>query len=97
MIENQQNENVSLTHGKYTDAYIEILNTYKKYLSTSTDEKLKLKNNFFDLIKKIMLITIRVFAAVTIFSLIILGMMVHCKNNSIQIITGSITLLYHHL
>lgn len=91
MVENQQNENVSLTHGKYTDAYIEILNTYKKYLLASTDEKLKLKNNFFDLIKKIMLITVSVFAGVIIFSLIILGMMVYRKNNSIQIIAGSIT------
>ena len=48
------NNKVQDTHGKYTDAYIDILKTYEKQILDSFSKKNNLKEEFFITIKHIM-------------------------------------------
>lgn len=79
------------THGKYTDEYIKILNTYNNELVESLKQKRDLKDKFYTLISKIMKNFLCIFAICSIGSIVILIVMICTKNTSASIIAGAIT------
>lgn len=88
------NDNRGLqTHNKYTDAYVEILKTYKEQISSSVAKKNTLKEYFFTTIKKIMYALTAIFSFTMIASLVLFGMMVWKNSGSTTIIAGAITTL----
>lgn len=82
--------NMQDTHDKYTKAYIDILNTYKIQISSSIEEKKKLKEKFFNVIKNVMYWLIFVFIITIIFSIILFGIMAYKNYDSIAVVTGAI-------
>ena len=82
--------NMQDTHDKYTKAYIDILNTYKVQISSSIEEKKKLKEKFFNVIKNVMYWLIFVFIITIIFSIILFGIMAYKNYDSIAVVTGAI-------
>lgn len=90
MQENQDKSVEKSTHSRYTEAYVEILNTYKEQLSQSIINKNNLKKDFFEFIKLVMLLLTITFIEVIGISLIIMILMVLLNNSSTEVITGSI-------
>lgn len=78
-------------HSKYTDAYIDILNSYNAQIKESVQRKNELKDKFYNTIKSIMLILTWLFFGILIFSLILFCVMVFNNNDSVVVITGAIT------
>ena len=85
------NNKVQDTHGKYTDAYIDILKTYEKQILDSVSKKNNLKEEFFITIKHIMYGLCFVFAGTLLLSIILFTIMIIKDYNSVAVITGSIT------
>ena len=79
------------THGKYTDAYIDILKTYEKQILDSVSKKNNLKEEFFITIKHIMYGLCFVFAGTLLLSIILFTIMIIKDYNSVAVITGAIT------
>lgn len=77
-------------HSKYTQAYVDILNTYNKQISDSIVKKNTLKTNFFDLIKGIMITLVVLFGASVIISFLVFIVMIICDYQSVGVITGAI-------
>lgn len=88
---NDNDNKIQDTHDKYTDAYVDILNTYKNQISSSVTKKNELKEHFFNTIKKIMYWLTWIFAGALGLSLILFVIMVLNNYNSASIITGAIT------
>lgn len=82
------------THDKYTEAYINILNTYKEQISSSVTKKNELKERFFKTIKIIMYWLAGIFACTLCFSLLLFGIMIYKNYSSAAIITGAITTIF---
>ena len=78
------------THDRYTKIYIEILESYKKYIDNSVASKINLKNNFFITIQAIMMIMTASFVIILVLSIVIIAIMTYLNKNSAQIITNSI-------
>lgn len=85
------NNKVQDTHGKYTDAYIDILKTYEKQILDSFSKKNNLKEEFFITIKHIMYGLCFVFAGTLLLSIILFTIMIIKDYNSVAVITGAIT------
>ena len=85
------NNKVQDTHGKYTDAYIDILKTYEKQILDSVSKKNNLKEEFFITIKHIMYGLCFVFAGTLLLSIILFTIMIIKDYNSVAVITGAIT------
>lgn len=85
------NNKVQDTHGKYTDAYIDILKTYEKQILDSFSKKNNLKEEFFITIKHIMYGLCFVFAGTLLLSIILFTIMIIKDYNSVAVITGVIT------
>lgn len=78
-------------HGKYTQSYVGILDTYKEQISSSVQKKNQLKDRFFSVIKGIMIALVVLFFLILLSSFLIFGMMIICKYQSVAVITGAIT------
>lgn len=78
-------------HGKYTQAYVGILDTYKEQISNSVNKKNQLKEKFFSVIKGIMITLVVLFVVILLCSFVIFGIMIICKYQSVSVITGAIT------
>ena len=85
-----KNDDILLTHIQYTDAYISILDAYKKHLEESTKNKLELKKKFFSTINLIMYVSTFAFVGTIILSTIIFIISIYKNNSSVEIIAGSI-------
>lgn len=77
-------------HGKYTQAYVDILNTYNKQIADSIDKKNTLKTNFFNLIKRIMITLVFLFGVSVIVSFLAFILMINKNYQSAGVITGAI-------
>lgn len=86
----QPDELSKSTHDRYTKIYIEILESYKKYIDNSVASKINLKNNFFITIQAIMMIMTASFVIILVLSIVIIAIMTYLNKNSAQIITNSI-------
>lgn len=86
----QPDELSKSTHDRYTKKYIEILESYKKYIDNSVASKINLKNNFFITIQAIMMIMTASFVIILVLSIVIIAIMTYLNKNSAQIITNSI-------
>ena len=86
----QPDELSQSTHDRYTKIYIEILESYKKYIDNSVASKINLKNNFFITIQAIMMIMTASFVIILVLSIVIIAIMTYLNKNSAQIITNSI-------
>ncbi len=86
-MEERQDREIS-THSRYTEVYVEILNTYKEQLSKSINNKNNLKQDFLVFIKAVMYMLTITF--IIVISLIIIGLVVLLGNSSLEVITGSI-------
>ena len=86
-MEERQDREIS-THSRYTEVYVEILNTYKEQLSKSINNKNNLKQDFLVFIKAVMYMLTITF--IIVISLIIMGLVVLLGNSSLEVITGSI-------
>lgn len=78
-------------HNKYTDAYINILETYRGQIKGSIDAKNKLKDKFFRMIRLIMYILIGLFVVALVSSFVIFVLMVVWDYKSVAVITGAVT------
>lgn len=78
-------------HGKYTDAYVGILNTYKSQIEESIKKKNELKDKFFKVIRFVMIVLICLFASSIIAAFFIFWKMVSQQYQSVAVITGAIT------
>lgn len=85
-----KNDDILSTHIQYTDAYISILDAYKKHLEESTKNKLELKKKFFSTINLIMYVSTFAFVGTIILSTIIFIISIYKNNSSVEIIAGSI-------
>lgn len=81
------------THNKYTDAYVGILDTYKKQISNSVEKKNELKKKFFGTIKIIMHFLTIIFFISIVVSLMLFYTMIANNYSSAEIIAGAITTL----
>ena len=86
----QPDELSKSTHDRYTKIYIEILESYKKYIDNSVASKINLKNNFFITIQAIMMIMTASFVIILVLSIVIIAIMTYLNKNSAHIITNSI-------
>lgn len=86
----QPDELSKSTHDRYTKIYIEILESYKKYIDNFVASKINLKNNFFITIQAIMMIMTASFVIILVLSIVIIAIMTYLNKNSAQIITNSI-------
>ena len=77
-------------HGKYTQAYVDILNTYREQISSSIKNKNTLKNNFFKLIQGIMITLVVLFCASVVISFAVFIIMIIFNYQSVAVITGAI-------
>lgn len=78
-------------HEQYTEAYVNILNTYKDQIAASVTKKNDLKDKFFSVIKFIMIILMFLFVISVIASFVLFGMMIGYQYQSVAVITGAIT------
>ena len=78
-------------HGKYTDAYVGILNTYKIQIEKSITKKNELKDKFFNVIRFVMIVLICLFVLSVIGSFGVFWYMISQKYQSVAVITGAIT------
>lgn len=85
------NQETIKNHDKYTDAYINILDTYKTQLQSSIEAKNDLKKKFFYMIQKILYILISLFVITLVSSFIIFAIMAINNYESIAVVTGAIT------
>lgn len=85
-----KNDDILSTHIQYTDAYISILDAYKKHLEESTKNKLELKKKFFSTINLIMYVSTFAFVSTIILSTIIFIISIYKNNSSVEIIAGSV-------
>ena len=93
MIDDNKTENLEDldAHGKYTQAYVDILDTYKEQISSSLDNKNTLKTNFFNLIKGLMIALVVLFGISVVISFIVFIVMIVNNYESIAVIAGAIT------
>lgn len=85
-----KNDDILSTHIQYTDAYISILDAYKKHLEESTKNKLELKKKFFSTINLIMYVSTFAFVSTIILSTVIFIISIYKNNSSAEIIAGSV-------
>ena len=85
------NEIIKDTHNKYTDAYIEILNTYREQISLAVKQKNDLKEHFFKTIKRIIYLLSCFFVVTLTLSFVIFGIMIYKNYNSVSVIAGAVT------
>lgn len=76
---------------KYTDAYIDILNTYKEQINSSVNKKNYLKEQFYKMIKLIMYILTWLFVGSIAASIVLFIIIILNDYSSASIITGAIT------
>ena len=88
------NNKIQGTHDKYTDAYINILDTYKEQISSSVTKKNDLKECFFKTIKVIMYWLAGIFACTLALSIILFAIMIFNNYSSVAVITGAITTIF---
>lgn len=79
------------THDKYTDAYVNILDTYRTQIDSSVTKKNGLKEYFFTAIKHIMYALTFLFITTIIGSFILFGLMIKFNYQSVSVITGSVS------
>ena len=84
---------MSQSHQKYTDAYIQILGTYDKYLSDSIINKKTLKHSFFEMIKKLLFLLTALFIFAIIASFLIFTVLIFINYQSVSVVTGAVTAL----
>lgn len=79
------------THDKYTDAYVNILETYRSQIDSSVTKKNALKEKFFISIKYVMYALTILFLVTIIGSFVLFYQMIKNDYNSVSIITGAIS------
>ncbi len=89
--ENENSDKYLEGHKEYTKAYIAILQTYDNQIKKSVDNKIKLKNRFFNFILSLMYILIALFVLSVVASLFLFRTMVIKDNSSSGVIAGAIT------
>lgn len=89
--EKQEIDTSSDAHGKYTDAYVGILNIYKAQIEKSITKKNELKDKFFNVIRLVMLILMGLFVVSVIWSFVVFWRMISQQYQSVAVITGAIT------
>lgn len=78
-------------HDLYTKAYIGILNSYQNQIDKASTGKIKLKDQFFHVIKQIMYLLTGLFIFTIVAAIILFGIMVITNYQSISLIAGAIT------
>lgn len=81
------------THGKYTNAYVGILNTYNKQIKKSVKNKIDLKEKFFKMIRFVMYCSIWFFCISILASFVLFTVMAIYGYQSVAIVTGAVTTL----
>lgn len=87
----QEKDEALDAHGKYTDAYVGILNTYRTQIEKSITKKNELKDKFFKVIRFVMIVLIVLFVISIIGSFFIFWTMIKLEYQSVAVITGAIT------
>lgn len=88
---NQNNLGETNAHGKYTKAYVDILNTYKNQIEKSVTKKNELKTKFFCLIRVIMLALSFLFVISIVGSFWTFNKMIESNYQSVSVIVGAVT------
>ena len=88
---NQGNLGETNAHGQYTQAYVNILDTYKTQINNSVTKKNELKTMFFWLISIIMGLLTLLFIGSIIFSFIAFVLMIENNYESVSVIVGAVT------
>lgn len=78
-------------HGKYTQAYVDILSTYKEQINEAVIKKNELKEGFFTLISVIMLLLTILFIGSVILSFSLFIIMIKNDYESVSVIVGAVT------
>ena len=78
------------SHSEYTKAYINILDVYKKQIEDSITQKNNLKNEFFKVIKHIMILLTWMSAIVLVLSIILFGIMAYICTTSVSVLAGAV-------
>lgn len=89
--DNQNNPSEIDAHGKYTQAYVDILNTYKNQISNSVTKKNELKTKFFWLISIIMTLLTALFIISILWSFMVFNLMIKNDYESVSVIVGAVT------
>ena len=89
--EKAENKNPWNAHETYTQAYVNILNTYNTQIEESIKKRNTLKDSFFNMINLIMKILIFLFTGSVVASFIVFVFMIIFKYNSSAVIAGAIT------
>lgn len=84
-------EGQSISHDKYTESYIGILDQYKEQITSYTTAKNKLKERSFILIATIMSVLIFIFCIVVVISFVLFFNMLKSRSDSIAVIVGAVT------
>lgn len=88
---NQNNPSEIDAHGKYTQAYVDILNTYKTQINDSVKNKNELKTKFFWLISIIMTVLTALFIISIYWSFKAFNLMIKNDYESVSVIVGAVT------
>lgn len=81
------------THEEYTQAYINVLNTYNTQIENTMKSRNQLKRSFFYLIRLIMLGLIFLFFITIVISFLLFYLMVLRDYKSATVVTGAVTAL----
>jgi len=88
---NPNNYGETNAHGKYTKAYVDILNTYKTQIESSVTKKNELKQSFLELISVILLFVTILFIGSVILSFSVFIIMIKNNYESVAVIVGAVT------
>lgn len=78
-------------HDKYTQAYVDMLNTYKDQMESSVKKKTELKDKFFRMIRIIMVVLMLLFVVSILASFATFYFMIEKQYQSAEVITGAVT------
>jgi len=90
-IDKQNKSNETDAHGKYTSAYVEILNSHAFQIKESVTKKNELKTKFLQLITVIMLLLTILFIGSVYFSFKAFESMIINDYESVSVIVGAVT------
>ena len=82
--------NQNRSHEAYTASYIGILDTYKEQIQDSAENKITLKDRFFDTIRFTMLVVLWLFVGVITFSFVLFGLMIFFNTEFTGLIAGAV-------
>ena len=86
---NSSDDGTKSPHIRYTDAYIGILDTYKKQYGESSKNKKALKSDFFKMIKVLIYWMIAIFVIAVVGTIILIGLMIGKKYTSTGLIINT--------